>query len=63
MLYIFLAILIGTGISAAITAFFMRRKISKTLGVKASNEDLTSLNVWMKVDEKEKEQKARRPLA
>ena len=54
----FILFMIGSAISAWITALRMKRKIRKTLGREASDTDLTSLNTWMQVEEKEK----RKPL-
>jgi hypothetical protein len=50
--------LIGSTISAWIAAYKMKRKIRKTLGRSASDTELTSLNTWMQVEEKER----RKPL-
>ena len=48
-------VIIGTTISAWITALQMRRKIRRDLGRKAGDADLTSIDTWMKVDEVEQE--------
>ena len=50
----FILFMIGSTISAWITAFKMKRKIRKTLGRPASDTELTSLNTWMQVEEKER---------
>ena len=54
----FIVFMIGSSISAWITAIKMKRKIRKTLGRPASDTELTSLNTWMQVEEKER----RKPL-
>jgi hypothetical protein len=50
----FVLYLIGSTVSAWVTAFKMKRKIRGSLGRSASNAELTSLNTWMKVEEAEK---------
>jgi hypothetical protein len=54
----FIVYMIGSTISAKITEFKMKRKIRKSLGRPASGTELTSLNTWMQVEEKER----RKPL-
>ncbi len=54
----FIVFMIGSSISAWITAIKMKRKIRRTLGRSASDAELTSLNTWMQVEEKER----RKPL-
>jgi hypothetical protein len=55
-----LIIVVG-GISASITAYYMRRRIKKSLGPNARNANLTSLNTWMAVDEAEKKSGQTKP--
>ena len=40
----------------------MRRKIRKDLGRKATKQDLTSIETWMKVDEVEEQNRRNNPL-
>jgi hypothetical protein len=40
----------------------MRRKIRMDLGRKATKEDLTSIETWMKVDEVENPDEGKNPL-
>jgi hypothetical protein len=62
MLYIFLAILIVTSVSAWILNMRMRRRIKNALGGDSSKANLTSLNTWMTVDEAEKRKSESGPL-
>ena len=54
MLYILILIIVVTAIPAWITAVRMRRKVANSLGRKATNADLTSMNTWMQVEETKK---------
>ena len=53
-------IAIITIVSAWITGIRMKRKIRKDLGRKATEEDLTSIDTWMKVDEVEQRKKVKK---
>jgi hypothetical protein len=55
---ILFVVLVGTAISAWVTALRMRRRAKKALGRGIKGGELTSINTWMKVEEAEK----RRPL-
>jgi hypothetical protein len=55
-------ILIFTSISSWIIGVQMRRKIRRDLGRKATEEDLTSIDAWMKVDEVEHPDEGNHPL-
>lgn len=48
-----LIIAVVTIVSAWITGIRMRRRIKRALGRKATKGDLTSIDTWMKVEEKE----------
>jgi hypothetical protein len=52
-LLVLVTALIVTTVSAWITAFQMRRRIKKSLGRRASDLELTSINTWMEVAEAE----------
>lgn len=57
-----LIIAVVTIVSAWITGIGMRRRIKRALGRKATKGDLTSIDTWMKVEEKEaKNGKALKP--
>ena len=58
LLYLIIFMLVST-ISAWITVHRMKRKIRETLGRPANDADLTSLNTWIQVEEKE----GRKPLS
>jgi len=51
-----------TIVSSWIIGLRMRRKIRKDLGRKATEEDLTSINTWMAVDEVEEKKKESDPF-
>jgi len=55
-------IIIFTSISSWIIGIQMRRKIRRDLGRKATEEDLTSIDTWMKVDEVEHADEGDHPL-
>ncbi len=61
MLYIIVSIMVVTGIGAWITASRMRRKISGTLGRKATDADLTSMTTWMQVADVDSENEGKKP--
>ena len=46
-----------TTISAWITAFRMRRRMKRALGREVSDQQLTSIATWMKVDEAEEQRR------
>lgn len=54
--------IIFTSVSATIVGVQMRRKIRRDLGRKATDLDLTSIDTWMKVDEAEERNQAKKPL-
>jgi hypothetical protein len=56
-------LIIITVVSSWITGIRMRRKISKDLGRKATEADLTSIATWMDVDEAEERKKRNTPLS
>jgi len=56
-----IAILVFTAVSSGIIGVQMRRKVRRDLGRKATEEDLTSLDTWMKVDEVEEEKQRNDP--
>jgi hypothetical protein len=51
--YYNIGIVVVTLVSAGIIGIQMRKRIRKDLGRKATEEDLTSIDTWMKVDEVE----------
>ena len=55
-------ILIFTSISSWIIGIQMRRKIRRDLGRKATEEDLTSIDTWMKVEEVERPDEGNHPV-
>ena len=55
-------IIIFTSISSWIIGIQMRRKIRRDLGRKATEEDLTSIDTWIKVDEVEHPEEGNHPL-
>jgi hypothetical protein len=57
-----LFVLIVAIVSSWITAFPMRRRMRKALGRNVREDELVSINDWMKVAEAEKRAKERRPL-
>jgi hypothetical protein len=46
-------VILFTVISGWVISLKMRRRIRKSLGRKATEEDLTSIDTWMKVEEVE----------
>ena len=46
-------VILFTVVSGWVISFKMRRRIRKSLGRKATGEDLTSIDTWMKVKEEE----------
>lgn len=56
------AFIIGTTVSGWIVAVRMRRRMKKSLGRKATDLDLVSLNTWMRVDETEQKNKQSQPI-
>ncbi len=52
---VLVAIMAVTTVSAWITAFFLRRRIRRALGKQVSDAELTSINLWMKVHDAEKD--------
>ena len=61
MLYILIIVIVVTAIPAWITASRMRRKVTNTLGRKATDADLTSMTTWMQVAESEKSDGSKKP--
>jgi hypothetical protein len=55
--------IIFTSVSAWVIGIEMRHKIRKVLGRKATDEDLTSIDTWMKVDEVEEENGEKKPIS
>jgi len=55
-------IIIITVASSWIIRIQMRRKIKKDLGRKATEQDLTSIDTWMKVDKVETHENRDNPL-
>jgi len=55
-------IVIFTSISSWIIGIQMRRKIRRDLGRKATEEDLTSIDTWMKVEEVERPDEGNHPV-
>ena len=56
---VFFAVMLLSGIAALIVRARMRRHIERTTGIRPKNEsELTSLNTWMAVAEKEEQRKA-----
>ncbi len=62
MLYILIIVIVVTAIPAWITASRMRRKVTNTLGRKATDADLTSMTTWMQVAQSEKSDEIKSPL-
>jgi hypothetical protein len=54
--------MVGTTVSGWIVAVRMRRRMKKSLGRKASDLDLVSLNTWMRVDETEQKNRQSQPI-
>ena len=55
---VLLVLMLGGGIVALIARARMRREIERTTGLRPKNEsELTSLNTWMAVAEKEEEER------
>ena len=50
---VFLAIVVVTTVSAWITASRMRRRLKRTLGIHASETELSSIGTWMRVSREE----------
>ncbi|HLY63408.1 MAG TPA: hypothetical protein VKV95_21925 [Terriglobia bacterium] len=50
-------LVVGGTISAWIAASRMRKRIKKAIGKDASELELTSINTWMEVEEKEEQEK------
>ena len=61
-LVLYIIPLVITAVSSWIAAVRMRRKIRKTLGTDISGAELTSLNIWMKVDEIEQQCELSKPI-
>jgi hypothetical protein len=53
--YYHIGIVVFTLVSAWIIGIQMRKKIRRDLGRKATEQDLTSIDTWMKVDEVEEQ--------
>jgi hypothetical protein len=51
-----------TTVSAWITAFRMRRRLRKALGIQASETELTSISTWMRANEEEERLAERTPI-
>jgi hypothetical protein len=56
------AILIYSSVSSGIIGIQMRRKVSRSLGRKATAADLTSLKTWIDVEEVEEQKRKNHPL-
>jgi len=56
-----LGVLIFTAITSAIIGYHMRREIRKSLGRKATDEDLSDVETWMEVRDAEEKAAARKP--
>jgi len=56
-----LGFLIFTAITSAIIGYHMRREIKKSLGRKATDEDLSDVETWMEVRDAEEKAAARKP--
>ena len=56
-----LIVLIFTAITSAIMGYHMRREIKKSLGRKATDEDLSDVETWMEVRDAEEKAAARKP--
>ena len=56
------AFIVGTTVSSWIVAVRMRRRMKKSLGRKATDLDLVSLNTWMRVDETEQKNRQSQPI-
>jgi hypothetical protein len=56
-------VIIVSAISTWIIGLKMRRRIKRDLGRKATETDLTSLDIWMQVDDKEHRNERNSPLA
>jgi hypothetical protein len=61
-LLILVVFTIVTTVSAWITALRMRRRIRRSLGRKASDAELISINTWMKVNEAEQRNEETKPI-
>jgi hypothetical protein len=59
---VLIVVLVVTTVSGWITAFQMRRRIRKSLGHRATDLELTSINTWMKVDEAEQRNVQSKPI-
>jgi hypothetical protein len=57
-----LAIIVITTLSAWITAFRMRRRIRKALGVQATETELTSIGTWIRVNREEQRVETSTPI-
>ena len=57
-----LVYIVATTIYGWILAFRMRRRLKRSLGIDASDLQLTSITTWMKADEMEKQQEASKPI-
>ena len=57
-----LAIIVITTLSAWITAFRMRRRVRKALGVQATETELTSTGTWMRVNQEEQRIESSKPI-
>ena len=56
-----LGFLIFTAITSAIIGYHMRREIKKSLGRKATDEDLSDVETWMEVRDAEGKAAAKKP--
>ena len=56
-----LGFLIFTAITSAIIGYHMRREIRKSLGRKATDEDLSDVETWMEVRDAEGKAAAKKP--
>ena len=57
-----LAVIVVTTLSAWITAFRMRRRVRRTLGIQVTETELTLISTWMKVDQAEQRHAESRPI-
>ena len=60
-IFTMLGVLIFTAITSAIIGYRMRREIKKTLGRKATEEDLADVDTWIEVRDAEEKAAAKKP--
>lgn len=60
LLFLFLILFVVVGIAAFIGKIYIKNKMSGTLGRSVKDHELTSLNSWMEVHEKQDEKSAQK---